>query len=177
MPGLNRSCRACWRGRERPWGRWQLGVGLKYLCRELSKNKARVGSEIRLRVNHGRRDGGESIIFNEKSMWLMVVEETAWIVSSGVGWCHTKHKESRGATSVICISKKAPLMLPGLACLCTPEKVGSLDSQLVTISFHVGGRICRLELRTWWKHWCEMTKAGEPKGVSAETRERLCYTK
>lgn len=45
-------------------------------------------------------------------------------------------------------NKRAPLTLPGLACLCAREKVASFDCQLVTISFHLCGRICTLKPRT-----------------------------
>lgn len=53
VPGLNRSCRACRRGRER------LESALNTQARDLN-TKARAGGEIRLRVNHARGGGGEA---------------------------------------------------------------------------------------------------------------------
>lgn len=80
----------------------------------------------------------------------MLLEETAWIVAAAP--IHFTQTRELRHTSVICINKlvteKAPPTLPGLACLCAQEKVASFDCQLVTISFHLCGRIGTLKPRT-----------------------------
>lgn len=62
---------------------------------------------------------------------MRVVVHAAWIVAAVAGFQKSKRVEAHRQRSVIYISQivteKAPLVLPGLTCLCAREKVKSFD--------------------------------------------------
>lgn len=144
------------------------------LCRGLTGHAGPV------EVGLSGREGGDSQSQNQCDWWTCVAVHVVSAQDAAEETVHgslqqhrlvgcTKTRESR-LTSVSFSSKvvaqKAPLTDSG----------ESFHSQLVTILFDLGGGVCRLKLRTGEKipdsgprSWCEVTKAGEPKGASVET--------
>lgn len=137
--GLNRSHRVCWGGRKWSRGRWQSESALNTFCRELNTKE---GGKMSLRVNHTRREDDESIAFNVKSMWLVDVCSGGCCICIGRVAAAVLACNKRVEASETCDLYQQNNDWIRFINVGRTHKVALFDSQLVTISFHLAGRIC-----------------------------------